>query len=74
MLVTEKTKERLAVRRFHRTMKSKGYRPVDGFGCPVIWEMDRGALKDHKIDDVVIDISGQSLWVKTTPFALGEKE
>lgn len=65
MIVTEVTRNRLAVRRFHRDMKKQGYRPVDEFGCAVIWEMSRGSITNHKIKDVVIDIEGKSLWVKT---------
>lgn len=65
MLVTAVTRDRLAVRRFRRNMKQQGYRPVDEFGCDVIWEMSRGSITKHKIKDVVVDIEGKSLWVKT---------
>lgn len=65
MIVTENTKKQLSVRRFRRNIKNQGYRPVDEFGYEVIWEMNRGFITNHVIKDVIIDIEGKSLWVKT---------
>lgn len=59
MIVTERTKRALAIRREARELGALGYRRHE-----TDWELHRGAKMDQRILDARISVDGKYVWTK----------
>lgn len=73
MILTQATRQSLAVRRQRRDLTAAGYEEVDDSGGR-LWELNRGHRWGHRIVDVVIGHSGKNLFVKIEAPALTSQE
>lgn len=64
MLVTDFTRDALAVRRDRRDMLADGWELV-GEGGGKLGELYRGARTRHRITDCRIAACGRAIWIKT---------
>jgi hypothetical protein len=68
MIVSDFTREQIAVRRQMRDLHSRGYERIScAFGVGKLWELDRGCRVGWKITDAVIGLDGKSVYVMTAP-------
>jgi len=73
MLMTDVTKNSLAIRRQMRNLHAKGYERIScAFGIGNLWELDRGGRYRWKITDAIVGLDGKSVFVKAEPPTAGQ--
>lgn len=63
MLVNERTRKVLAIRRQRRDLLAAGYEEVGENGGK-LWELERGGRYDQRIVDAVVSAGDKSVFVK----------